>query len=352
MSIRRFRHPSARDLTGYAVGDVAAGKRSRLAAHLMTCPECRRQVEAVAAVLAEARSRQSSAGDARGWAAAVAQRRAAGERVILPAEPITDSGVGTRRERYLGAAAAACLVIAVVMGGPPAVSGGSAGGELVIHVDADQNAPFGAEYRPGIRLAGEPVLLLRGRYGGVVTGGDEYVSDPLVLARLYRDADGTYRSSFTLPPGTTYAILAVEDTTGSHIDTNLGRYWEYLASDADGRPTLGALRAQWAELQRSSFGRAHAVVRAAAARYPDDPEVRATLAYFDNMLLSGAEADSSMAEHRSRFAMLHGALAAAEGLEAAQLGGMLFWSRQIGDSIAHEYWRVRAVRDAAMPAGW
>ena len=57
---------------------------------------------------------------------------------------------------------------------------------------------------------------------------------------LEREDAGRFEGVASLPPGTVYAMAAVEDKRGGRIDTNRGRFWEYIERDRKGRPTVRA----------------------------------------------------------------------------------------------------------------
>ena len=81
---RLWIHPEARTIGAFACGDLTGSARARTAAHLADCAHCRGEVTAIRALLADARALPVPRPAAATLERALA-RRAAGERLVLPA---------------------------------------------------------------------------------------------------------------------------------------------------------------------------------------------------------------------------------------------------------------------------
>ena len=128
------------------------------------------------------------------------------------------------------------------------------------------------EYGTPSPLAAESALRARMRY---------WVRDSLRFAQtepgyavveLSREDPGLFSGAIDLPPGTAYAVAAIEDVDGAHIDTDFGRFWEYLETDAEGRPTLQARRYQVLAALESNAPRAAEMAQRATSEFPRQPE--------------------------------------------------------------------------------
>jgi hypothetical protein len=89
-------HPPHHALRGYAEDSLPAGRRRRVARHLLRCERCRREVRAVGEIRAAAREATGPPPPDHLWSR-IEARRATGERVILP------SGDAPGRGRAAGA---------------------------------------------------------------------------------------------------------------------------------------------------------------------------------------------------------------------------------------------------------
>ena len=111
-----FVHPTARELQGFADGELAARTQTRVASHLVHCARCRRSVAFSRSLARSLRSLPETTPPA-GLVQRVVGERAAGARAILPNG---DEAPRARRSRPLmwiagGVAAAAALFIAPLL---------------------------------------------------------------------------------------------------------------------------------------------------------------------------------------------------------------------------------------------
>lgn len=336
-------HPGARTLGAYADGELGPRRRARVAAHLARCTACRARLLAWRAAGRHIRETPIPplSPDLFGR---IRARRAAGERVILPAA----SPPRSRRPPRLVSAAAAVLVLvlgglALSLGAPDLKAEAS---ELRLSPALPApGARIEAEYHAGSRLAGQQRLVLRARYRTPADDGIGRHGHLLVVTELARAGDGVYRAAFRLPDSVVYAVFAVEDTLGEVVDTNQRQGWELLVHGPDGRPLAGALEQRILDAGGRNFEAAHDAARTATELYPHRPQSWVALRTFQQALLGEAGMDSLRPEHLVRLRALHDRYAPAQGVSGDEAGNLFWFAWGVGDTIAREYWRDRLARE-------
>lgn len=258
-----LRHPGFRKLNRYVDGDLRDPERARVAAHIARCDDCRETVAKLRALGAVARDLATPDAPANLIDLAL-QRRAAGERVILP---VTPPGPARRRSLAIPMAAAAVVVLAVatvLMLHAPVLQ--AAGGGLTISPPRPTaGAHLSLDYHDVGRFQGQQQLVVRARYR---TASRQY---QLTAAILDRTADGHFRGTLTLPDSVVYAAFAVEDPAGRIVDSNGRRLWDVTVHGSDGRPTFEALSARLDDLDRRNWEGAFDVARQMTRLYPERP---------------------------------------------------------------------------------
>lgn len=121
---------------------------------------------------------------------------------------------------------------------------------------------------------------------------------------LSREAPGRFDGVVDLPPGTVYAAATVEDLEGTHVDTDFGRFWEYLETDAAGRPTLESRRYQILAALEFNAPRAAALARRASEEFPGQPLFWFWRLSFDLAALPQASVDSLLPTHAARLDLM------------------------------------------------
>ena len=107
-------HPRERTLVRYADGEVSERLRGRVAGHLLACARCRAVVDAHAVVQASASQPPSASEE---LLVGILNRRAAGERVLLPTTPIRSVRRTWRIAALAASGAAAILAVSLVPAG-------------------------------------------------------------------------------------------------------------------------------------------------------------------------------------------------------------------------------------------
>ena len=337
-------HPSSATLSRYLDGDLGAFRRRRVASHLARCAECGEKVQDWRGIGVALRSAPLPPLPASTFQQ-VSERRAAGERVILPtARP------GTRGRTLRAAAAAAAVLLAVGAGAilrrPPELAAEAS--TLVLSPAAPRaGEEVRVHYHATGKLAGEQRLVLRARVFG--PGGGRLGTRHAVLANLVREGRGSYRGSFRLSDSVAYAVLAVEDARGERVDYDPAR-WDVVRHGADGRPLASALerrieyRSEWA----SSL--ALETAREMTRIYPDSTASWLARYYHEDAAADRTRGDSIKAEFRTRFAALERRRQAAP-VPAEEMARLASFASALDDSAAAERWSGRLLRDApAHPA--
>jgi len=343
--IWRRLHASERTLKRFADGDLTARERERLAAHLAGCVACRSYV----AFARELRGRVAAfetPAPAPALLERIEARLAAGDRVILPTE---DPRPAPRvRRTSLAIAAGLLLLVATWLLWPAArLSAGASEGLLLFSPARPLAvATVQVEYRASALLAGPDRLVLRARYR---TPRDESYNRGLrqttagVLTRVDREL---YRGTVRLPDSVVYAVFAVEDSAGRHLDSNGSRLWELLVHDTLGRPTLEALGQRENDLMGRNWELGYQTARRAATLYPERVAPWSNLFFYEKNVLGVSYVDSVLAGHRARLWAFHRRLAPRIMLSADDLGYMFWYAQGVGDTTLMSYWKRRLERAA------
>jgi hypothetical protein len=314
-----LRHPGFRQLNRYVDGELHERERARVATHLARCDDCRDTVARLRALGAAARELPTPAAPGNLIELAL-QRRAVGDRVILPHTP---PGAPRRRTFALPIAAAAVVVLAVaaVLTLRAPTLQAARGGLTITPAHPAAGARLSFDYEDGGRFQGLQQLAVRARYR---TEDGRY---QLTAGILDRTADGHFRGVITLPDSVVYAAFAVEDPAGHTVDSNDRRFWDVLVYDSDGRPTLRALMARLNDLITRDWEGAFAVARRMVKLYPDRPAAWSSLELFERSIL---EDSTVLPRHRQRFAQLEQAILVDDSAAPETLGELAYYAFVIG----------------------
>ena len=335
-------HPRGSTLEKYADGELAAGDAGEVAAHLVACERCRAAVEVVRALGEAARSTPTPEFGAGAWTR-VADRRAAGDRVILPVE---NAHVAAKSTRWLRNAAAAAIVAAASLVALPFVRGVSASqaGRLAIRpAHPLPGSTVTVKYTASAALAGDATINLRGRWIPELHSEWHYYTDPrrptgIVLVTLERSPDGgSYGSTIQLPDSAVYALFSLESGSGEQLDTDDGRLFDLVIGNANGRPGFHGLVARARRASSPNHARALAAADSLVAIYPDSAQSWAMrwgvegASRIQNLLrvFSGRE---------KRYATLDKALSARANVSAPEMYAMAELADRIEDSTGREAW--------------
>ena len=338
-------HSTHKELNQYADGELSTARRGRVAKHLARCPACREIVDSIEA-LAKRVDELPTKSPPDGVLERILERRAAGDRVILPT-----GGVSPRRRLPLVPLAAAAAVALLVIGVPlvnsvSKLSAGRIWGDVMFTpADPERGADVTIEYRRTAILGDADVLVLRARYRR--PGDESYDRSPRqqVVGRLERVGSQLYRGRFTLPDSVVYAVFAVEDEAGERVDHNGQRLWELLAH-RDGKPELDALIQRHRDLMGRNWEVAFETARRVSELYPDKPGVWSTVRFFEEIVLGEHGADSLRSVHHARIGGFHEQLSERASLSGDDLGAMYRYASGARDSVTAKYWRQRLLAEA------
>jgi hypothetical protein len=188
-------------------------------------------------------------------------------------------------------------------------------------------------------------VVLRGR---LLTGEEMLVSEQakaVILGVLDGVGSGRFIGSFRMPPGVTYARMAIESAEGNIIDANSASLFELMTGDSNGLPLYESLIARALDhlvsdpavlvetgrlLQRANPARPWgAYVRLAGESVLDDPAREAEYA-----------ARSARLYRRFDERLRH-----TSNVSAADMELMRNWARSDFDNAGHKYWSERAVAE-------
>ena len=345
-------HPTGIALSRYSDARPDAARSTRVSRHLASCPRCRAELAEIRALGDAARRAPAPPIDGDAWDRIAAERRG-GARVLLP---IHDPPRAASRPRWVVAAAAAVAIAAAGLFAIPLGRGLSASptGKLVIRPALPPpGALLTLHYRPVAALADEPRLVIRARYLSATNVGwvtwllwDYYAFAPSgeVVGTLTRNVEGSFGGSVRLPDSAVYALFALEDVVGEHVDADAGRLWDLVAAGPDGRPSFAGLVAQASRSVPANQARALGAADSLVTLYPDSAQ---------SWRLQVARQGSSRIPHwlrvfdrrERRFAALDRELGHRAAVSPAEASAMVFLAASIEDSAAAERWRSRLIAD-------
>ena len=344
-----FFHASTRELYEFAHGQ-ATGNGS-LKRHLENCARCRNEVRALRAL----RSRVSNIQPSR-------PREALLERIrdrIANNEPMLLPSADPSPPRFWQTAAS--IIAIVLISGiawafwPEQTAHGSAlYGELRFtpnHLVPGQR--IAVEYRPGSILSGVQRVVLRARFRTVIDQPYNYATKQTVATHLTPDARGVFRGAFIVPDSAVYAVFAVENEPGTHVDHNNWRLWDLLSDNQSGKPTFEALEQQSNDLYGRSMEEALRVIQKRAALYPELPQSWGPVAGFERFMLGEPHDDSAATSHRARLYKFDNRFRQLRAVPYDEMEGIRSYAIQLSDSAAPRvreiarYWLEREEADTS-----
>jgi peroxiredoxin len=197
------------------------------------------------------------------------------------------------------------------------------------------------QYTPIAHLQGKPRLILRGRIHSMP---GKRLPDLLTLADLTAERDGVYRGSFRLPESAVYAVLAVEDTSGDHLDAG-GETWEILVHGPDGRPLRYALQSKIQDMAARNSLQAAQTARQLAALYPEHLDSWVRLFYAEREIATGDEVARLQESHRARLAEWLARQESTSPESAEEAATVVYYARALGDTVTAGLWRGRLLED-------
>lgn len=324
-----------RTLNRYADGELPPRAAAAVRRHLRSCAVCRREVQQIRALSAALRAVPAPRPPAGLFEEMFPEESDPPPPIPLP----VPQGQPVASSRRLAVSGGACLlvliaaVLVLTLGPERAMAGSS-----TLSLDREAPGALTLRYETISLLAAEPGLRARLRY---------WVPDSLRFAQtapgyrvveLSREEPGVFSGAVALPPGAVYAVAAVEDLDGEHIDSDFGRSWEYLETDARGLATLDARLYQvlaTADLNPSGVVE---VTEQALSEYPERPELWGALLLHGEAALSEGSGEVSLQAHRARLERMDGA-ARQRNPGPGEMHALRLYARLLGREDMEAYWR-------------
>ena len=319
-------------LSAFADGDLGTESRAAVSAHLRTCEQCRGELQFI----------RTLGEGLRALPTPLAPRNLIEDIWPVDRETASTSELRTlgrqpmQRGRILALAAGMVGLVAAAMVLTFGAERVAAGASTLTLERADSGA-MTLSYETISPLAAETRVRARIRY---------WIPDPLRFAQneggfseieLPRAAPGRFEGIVDLPPGTVYAAATVEDLEGAHVDSDFGRLWEYLETDAAGRPTLEARRYQILAALEFNAPRAAMLTQAAAEEFPGQSLIWFWRLSFELAALSESSIDTLRPTYEVRLAALD--RAARDGVPGpVEIDALSRYARLLGHDDLADYW--------------
>lgn len=293
-------------LSSFADGGLGRRRSASVRSHLEACAACHEEVEFIRMLGAAIKT--------------LPNPRAPARRIdeILPdTPPVTGEGrvvplFESRRPRSRlvaqprRAVAAGMVVIGAAALLSTVFANRAAAGASMVVFERTRADAIELRYETISTLAVEPGLRARIRYWVPESLRFAQVEPGFREIELSRAGAGRFEGVLDLPPGTAYAAAVVEDRDGNRMDTNRGRFWEYLERDERGQPTLRSRLHQVLAMERLAPSNVVEVAERAAAEFPERPE------FWERLLLFGghppaASAETGLRTHAARLDALDAA---------------------------------------------
>ena len=285
-------------LSAFADGDLDPASSADLSAHLLACAKCRGEVQFIGTLGDGLRALQTPSAPRHAF-----DRIWPEDREATPASDLRTHGRepmqrGWRIALAAGVVGLMAAAFVLTFGADRVMAGASA-----LTLERADGGAMTLRYETISPLGAETSVRARIRY---------WIPDSLRFAQnegrfseieLSREAPGRFEGVADLPPGTVYAVATVEDREGNYLDTDFGRFWEYLETDGRGRPTLDARRYQVLAALELNAGAA-AIAQRAASEFPGQPEFWFWRLSFEAPGLVAASNDTLLSNHAARLRVL------------------------------------------------
>ena len=323
-------------LNEFADGELTGASFEAVRSHLSWCAACREQVSFIRLLGAAIRSFPTPRPPAQLFQHIFPEEPRDTEVLPLPVQRASPrSGVRSARSVPLVALGLSLIGAAV---GIAVTSDRVMAGTSNLILELDNAGSLKLQYETVSALAAESSLRVRVRY---------WIPDSLRLTQteprytgieLTRADVGMFKGVANLPPGTAYAVAAVEDREATRVDTNRGGLWEYLETDRQGRPTARARLHQMLSTQELRRSRFADVVERGIAEFPERAEFWAALLRIQQRTMLGGSNDTLSQTHLERLDLLD--RAAREGdPKPSEMYALGVYSRLLGRRDIEAYWQ-------------
>ena len=329
-------------LNRYADGELPERYAATVRQHLRSCAVCRREVQLIRELSTALRNlpkpkppdglfeevypAETPSTASIALVAAQAEPAAFSRRLVASSRPLAVSAGA-----LVVAGIAAVLVL--TLGPERAMAGAS-----TLRFRAGELGALTLQYETVSPLAVEPGLRARLRY---------WVPDPLRFAQtepgyrvveLSREEPGVFSGTVALPPGTVYAAAAVEDLDGDYIDSDFGRSWEYLETDAEGRATLDARLYQVLATSRLNPRGVVETIKRGLSEYPERPELWTSLLLYGEGAAPGGPGETPQNADLRRLERMD-ATARQGDSDPGEMYALSLYARLLGQEEIEAYWR-------------
>ena len=319
-------------LSAFADGDLDPAMSEAVSAHLRTCARSRAEVQFIRSLGDGLRALQTPLAPRDAFDGIWPEEREVVRTLRLPLKQRQPTRRGPLLAVAAGVVALMAVALVLTLGADRAVAGSS-----TLTLERAEGRAMALRYETISPLASETSVRARIRY---------WISDSLRFAQneggfsaieLSRSAAGTFEGVVDLPRGTVYAAAAVEDLAGTYLDSDFGRFWEYLETDAEGRPTLEARRYQILAALESNVPRAALLAEEAASEFPEQPEFWFWRLSLEATALREPTGDSLPATHATRLEILDRSARAGDP-GPVNIDGLSRYARLLGRPDLADYW--------------
>ena len=346
-------------LSAFADGDLDGASASKVRMHIRMCMVCREEVQFIRVLGDGLRALPNPKAPPELIDEIFAARPGKTEVVALSVPPrrtLKSLVGGALPSLAASAAALVAIALALTLGADRAMAGSS-----ILTLNKTRNGAMELRYETVSPLAAEPSLRARIRYWVPDSLRFTQTAPGFSTIELSRSHPGRFQGVADLPPGTVYAVATVEDLEAERIDTNRGRFWEFIEKDELGRPTLQGRLYQMLAAKGIGSSRVVEVAERAASEFPDRPEFRAEQLLFTRMTAPSAGRDTVLEVLTERLDRLDSAARQRDpgplGIHALSLyAGLLerddlatYWQDELTSSYPrHEYALQAHLRSIAL----
>jgi len=328
MSVRIQTHPSFRELNRLADRELTEERRLEIHEHLGACQRCRDEVSLMRD-LGRAAREISYPSPPEDTLSRILERRAAGDRVILPVASALRSS-SKRKAVGIAAGLGGALLAATLLLLP---ADKASAGASNLRFDPAQPEPgdrIEVTYTPTSALAAEEVLYLRGSFRRSGDPQPRLGVPGATRIELHPDPDGTFSGSLHVPVDAAFGYFAVENRGASEIDVKDGRFWPLLTY-RDGTPTREALREQLQVVEPEDVEIGLTATVMLLEHYSDDVVGWSRKLSYKLKTAVGSQRDEVLAEHRARLGSMNESDRRSGSVE--ELEGLWRYAVQVGDSL-------------------
>jgi len=334
-------HPSNRRLQEFADGELGAADRARTSRHLQRCVRCRQTVTGVRTLGRDARKLEWPSPPAH-LRMRVLNRASDSAPTILPVADPMVAAPAWRRLAWLGVAGLLGTVGVGSILWPRSLSSEAGDVRIVTRATAG-GQELEVTYLATSDFAQVDQVTLRAVFRRDHDLPQDSDRPILNAATLHRDGRRVFRGAVRLPSEVVYARFALEDETGTRLDSHGRRGWEWLATEG-GDPTADALMQQAYDASGRDLRVALAAATAASELEPTLLDAWALRSHLEKRVLGPAFRDSLGTVHVPRIELLDSTLRSGAPT-ALTASNMYYYAVEWDVPAIVAYWRDRIVRE-------